>query len=335
MNWNSKKICVLVVSALAMIVNQVYCGEKEGSSCKKYETKSCCTPSHYRKFCGDRKKVETLIRGEFLYWKSTLCGLEEVFGDTTIEIENTPLKKINTMTEEDKRLDFKWRAGFRVGADLLYNCADLGIDWTHFHGRCDYRECTEYGNWTLKYDVVDFTLGYNFYPCSHFCVKPFIGLRAANIHQNLRSHIKSFRTDPEADPIFLTIILDRCDKVRFHGVGPEVGTEVNLYLGYDFSLYCMFGAVTYYCNVDIESRRTDDLSKTVFNNNYNRERYFEGIGTDGSIGIRWDKYINCNLHLMLKFGLEQHRIYNFNNLLPGGLLSLDGAVAEAGIGFRF
>lgn len=66
------------------------------------------------------------------------------------------------------------------------------------------------------------------------------------------------------------------------------------------------------------------------------KKYF--LSLDGAIGIRWDKFTCCSsvdTHVLVKIGLEQHRIYDFSNLGSDGSLSLDGGVLEVGFGLRF
>lgn len=335
MSSNVKKIMCLFIGSLLLVTTQVCCDKNDEILWDEYEPKSCCNPSNYRKSCPNDKKVEALLRGDLLYWQGTLCGLEGAFGSTSITTEDIPGVKVVTLSQHDTGPDSEWRAGVRLGADILFNCFNLGVDWTHFHGRADYAKCGQCGNWKVEYDVIDFTLGYNFYPCSRFRIKPFIGLRVASIDQCLVSHLQTVRTDLTADPSVQTVLMDVNEKEEFDGIGPLVGGEVGWYLGHSFSLYCMFNIVTYYGDVDGTYNNTDTCTCVIFKNNLSRNRCFRCLGTDGAIGIRWDKYINCKLHFLLKLGLEQHRICDFSDLGADGSLSLDGVVFEAGIGWRF
>jgi len=61
------------------------------------------------------------------------------------------------------------------------------------------------------------------------------------------------------------------------------------------------------------------------------------IGTDGSIGFRWDKAwpVASEVLLTFKIGVEQHRIYDFSELGSDGTLSLAGANLATSLGYRF
>lgn len=337
MNNNFLKISVLFFGTLFFTTNLILCNKNNVTFSKEDKSKPCCSPYLYRNNCYDTKKTALLLRGDLLYWRGSLCGLEGAFGNTKIKIEDSFCKKKTTLTECDKEPCFKWRAGFRIGADLLFNCFDLGSEWTHFHGFADHSDCAQYinkqyGDWRIKYDTIDMTLGYNFYPCSHVCIKPFFGIRAADIDQYLKSNSETTRTD-----LGLTSSIITCmnDKENFQGVGPLVGVEVDWYLGHNFSLYCTFDAVTFYGDIHAQYDHTDTLTKAISVNCISRDSCLNAIGTDALIGIRWDKHLSSNFLIMIKLGLEQHRIYEFSNLGSDGSLSLDGFILEAGVKFRF
>ena len=121
-------------------------------------------------------------------------------------------------------------------------------------------------------------------------------------------------------------------------MGPQIGLEANWYMGCNFSLYGNFDAVTYYGEVKSKNYDIDTFTTTISISNGRIHRRFMNIGTDGAIGIRWDKsYHGCNydLNFMLKAGLEQHRIYELSNLGSDGTLSLDGGIFAVGIGYRY
>lgn len=284
--------------------------------------------------------MELFLKGELLVWRGALSGLESAFGKTSITTVDQNQLEITTLKESDKKPNYTWKAGFRLGAEFLFErCFNLEADWTHFHGSAGHENQEDMnGHWRLKYDTIDLTIAHNFYPCHRFLVKPFLGLRGAIIKQKLESHLETIKTFVSATPT--TISTDLNDKEKFWGVGPEIGLEADWYVGWDLSLYAMFDAVPYYGNVHNKNHSVDDLSSLSAKNinDIKRTSCFNSIGTDGAIGIRWDKYLCykcCDLHLMLKLGAEQHRIYEFSNLGSDGSLSLDGGVFEAGLGFRF
>jgi hypothetical protein len=282
--------------------------------------------------------MEVLLKGELLVWRGALSGLEAAFGKTFITTVNQDQLQVTTLKESNKKPNYKWRAGFRLGAEFMFERNfNLETDWTHFNGYANHENQEDKnGHWKLDYDTIDLTIAHNFYPCHRFFVKPFIGLRGAIIHQKLESNLVTTKTDIEQVVTTITTKLD--DKEKFWGVGPELGIEADWYLGWDLSVYAMFDAVPYYGNVHSKNDDVDTILSTKNINDIKGNSCFNSIGTDGAIGIRWDKYLcykNCDVHILLKLGLEQHRIYEFSNLGADGSLSLDGGVFEAGVGFRF
>lgn len=276
------------------------------------------------------------LRGELLYWRPELCGLEAAFGSTTIATDiSSNAITTTTVTESDEEPHSKWSTGFRIGADAELNCFDVELDWTHFNGRANFSEDAQFGHWKIKYDVVDLTFGRDFGMTPCFFVKPFIGLRGARIHQNLNSHLTTLFTALIGNN---TVTTDKHDSEKFWGIGPQIGLEADWKIGCNFGLYGSFAVVTYYGHVKSKNFDTDTFTTTVSVCNGKKKHCFNNIGTDIALGIRWDKSIDCFcgcVDFMLKLGAEQHRIYDFSELGADGTLSLDGGIFAAGLNYRF
>lgn len=290
----------------------------------------CCEPR-----CSDTCKLNFNV--ELLYWRPELCGLESVFGNT--EIATTVDSNNITTTvvrESDKEPHFKWNTGFRVGADVAFDCFDLELEWTHFDGRAKFRENSQHGHWKIKYDVVDLTFGRRFCVVPCFYLQPFIGVRGIQIHQKLKSHLETIFTSSAGTT---TVFTDKHDKEDFWGVGPQLGLNADWYLGCNLSLYGSFAVVTYYGDVKSKNCDTDTFTRTVSVCNGRKKHCFNDVGTDAAIGIRWDEsskcFSGCDVNFMVKLGLEQHRIYDFSNLGSDGTLSLDGGIFAVGITFDY
>lgn len=296
----------------------------------------CNTAGYCETTCCETEACKVTLTGELLYWRPELCGLESAFGTT--EIATTVNGDIVTtaVAESDKEPDFKWDAGFRIGADVAFNCFDLELDWTHFKGKGKFHEDRQHGHYNIDYDVIDLTLGRSFCVAPCFYVKPFIGVRGARIHQKLRSHLETLFTAVIGDN---TVFTDIDDKENFWGIGPQIGLDADWYLGCNFSLYGSFAVVTYYGDVKGRSHHVDTFTRTVSECHGKNKHCFNNIATDAAIGIRWETcttcFCGCEMDLMLKLGLEQHRIYDFSNLGSDGELSLDGGVFAAGVGFNY
>ena len=285
----------------------------------------------------DQQGVGVNVWGELLYWRPELCGLESAFGNTAISTTVDGRFIRTTVAESDVQPDPQWNAGFRVGADTVFNGFDLEADWTHFDGRAKFSQGGQYGQWKIRYDTIDLTLGRFFCAAPNVYLKPFIGVRGAIIDQSLQSHLTTLFTTLDLIGSS-TVLTDRDDKENAWGVGPKVGLEAGWYLGHDFTLYASFDFVTYYGRARGNNFDVDTFTSTESAVSGRAVHCFNKFATDGEIGICWDKTVCwccCELNLMLKLALEQHRIYDCSNLGSDGALSLDGGTFAAGIGFCF
>ena len=345
-----KKIYAGITAMSLAITAQVYADQCNScdapTQCHKpapcCQPTPCCTPAcHPSPYCGPNCLPapfcgEVNFKGELLYWTPELGGLESAFGTTTIATTVSPdAITTTTTTEVDHDPDSKWDFGFRVGADVAYTCFDLETDWTHFDGHANFHHEDQHGNWKVHYDVIDLTIGRRCCasPCVYF--KPYIGLRGARIRQSLDTHLETLFTALIGNNI---VNSDRHDHEKYLGIGPQLGLEANWYLGCNFSLYGNVDAVTYYGEVKSKNYDTDTFTSTISVSDGRKHYRFLNIGTDGAIGFRYDKSWNVScyaVNLMLKLGVEQHRIYELSNLGSDGTLSLDGGVFAVGIGFRY
>ncbi|MFA6916848.1 MAG: Lpg1974 family pore-forming outer membrane protein [Parachlamydiales bacterium] len=287
--------------------------------------------------CCETQDCIISFEADLLLWRPQLCGLESAFGNTSIDtfLDANGITT-TTIRESHRKPHSKWNAGFRIAADVAMNDFDLEAKWTHFKGHANYSADEQSGRWKIRYDVIDLTLGHQFCMSSCFNVRPYIGLRAARIHQSLKSHLETTLTSSiTGNSIAFT---DMDDKEDFWGVGPQIGLGANWNIGCDLSLYGDLAVVSYYGDVKGRNRNTDTVLTSVDICNGRNDHCFNNIGTDAEIGIRWDKSSSCScgcINYMVKLGLEQHRIYDFSYLGSDGNLTLDGAVIGAGISFNY
>lgn len=340
MTISLKRISVAFIATLITVV------QVNADDCKPVCQPACnpapccqptCCPSPY---CGPNCLPapycrEFNFKGELLFWRPELCGLEGAFGDTTIATTVSPGVITTTVTETSKSPDYKWSPGFRVGGDMAFTCFDLEGAWTHYLGRAKFHDEGSYGRWKIRYDVIDLTFGRRWCVAPCFYFKPAIGLRGARIRQRLHSHLETFFTALIGDN---TVYTDKDDREKFWGIGPELALDANWYMGHSLSLYGSVAVVSYYGTIRSENYDVDTFTSTVSVSDGKKRQGFNKIGTDAAIGIRWDKswtYCTYDFLFMLKLGLEQHRIYDFSKLGSDGTLSLDGGIFGAGVGFRY
>lgn len=296
-----------------------------------YNPSMYCEPSDCEQSCGFS------FNAELLYWRPELCGLEGAFGTTTISTTvDTNAITTTTITESDKEPTSKWDAGFRIGVGSIFDGFDLHVDWTHFNGSAKFSEGSQFGDWKIKYDTIDLTLSRGFDMTHCFNLRPFIGIRGAKIHQRLKSHLETLFTSPLIGNN--TVFTDKDDKEDFKGIGPRIGLRADWELGCNFSLYGSFAVVSYYGDVKSKNFDVDTFTSTVSVCNGERKHCFDNLATDMEFGICWETsscFCDYDLHLGLKLGVEQHRIYDFSELGSDGNLTLDGGVFAADLTFHY
>lgn len=340
---NFKKMYAATVGLLMIAAAQVH-GYYNDSSTEynngldygyqsNYETESdCCQPQ----CCCINRDGESrwFIEAEALAFKSSLCGLESVFGNTALDITTDGTTVTTTATETHREPRFRWNAGYRIGAGYITGCEnyDVQLYWTHFQNHPEKRRCNR-GDWRLKYDVVDLTFGRRFSSgCWEF--RPYIGVRFARIDQRLRARLRSTVTTGGIVSLGSSRLNHR---ERFYGVAPEIGIDAMWKLCGCWSVYGDFALATYYGHVRGRGSDTDAFTGTVTNRNFRSRRCFNSIETDAKVGVAWDTRFDscgCNdLTFMLKVGLEQHRIYDFSDFGSDGTLSLSGFAVSGVLGF--
>jgi hypothetical protein len=294
----------------------------------------CCDYNQDR--CCDQVALPGwFIEAEYLYFRSSLCGLEPVFGETTIDI-GTALPPTTVITERHREPHWEWDSGYRVGIGYSFGGCDnydIQLYWTHINGRAHHRRSGDRGHWKLEYDVVDLTFGQRYQMCK-FMVRPFVGVRFARIHQKLRSDLETTVTE---GTLTSTLFEEIRQREHFDAVAPEVGVNTLWNFCGCWSVYGDFAFAPYYGHVHARSERTSTLPVAVTVRNLRAKRCFNSVATDSAFGIKWDTvFSGCgcsNMTFGLKLGIEAHRIYDFSDLGSDGTLTMVGGTVSAVLGF--
>lgn len=305
------------------------------------------------------------IRADALYWKAHQEGLEDAVGTivsnnvTTNFDESTSAR--STSFKKDKRFDFDWRGGYRIGCGYTW-CQGwtLEVDWTHYRGHAqahdriqdfDLRTC---GRWNLNYDVLDVIAATPYYSAgSCFLWNIFGGVRAAHIDQKVCAHTESISNDINISSggTFTTITdlaNDAHNQTYFRGIGPEIGVNGNWALGCGLSIYgnasgaILFGR--YHSKTRINQRSISqsqafEVPITFESDNTLRFRNGDHLCEpviDLGLGFHWQKhlcYCNHQADLMLKLGWEHHQWFDHDHLGNGGDLCLDGLIFSVALSY--
>jgi len=306
------------------------------SLCKMQNNNDCCQQSSY---CEDAFG-RFFIRGDLLYWKPHVSGIELDFGTAYIDQVTTDGTQVTRTEEFDADPHFKWNCGYRVAAGYQFVRSNWEIDayWTSFQGTSS-RDSTEdvdtinTGKYKVRLNQLDVDLAYNLPLCPSFILKPFVGVRGARIHQSLNAQLTTDITFSPTSLATETRILD--DSQKFCGIGPILGLEGGWNLGCGFGVYgSAIGGVLY--GIDkVHFNDTDiftaPISKQIFSLN-NRNIHEFNCTLDLAIGLSWQTCVYDGFQLTLKLDFEHHEYFNQNKFsATRGDLCFDGGVFSISI----
>lgn len=350
MTYFMRKLHIAITALLLVVMGQAYGGSSRCEECE--DSCSCAPPCYGRGF----------ISADLLYWRARQDGL--TCGCIPDEINNFITRDGNVLSkfrENNKDPHFRWNAGFRIatGYEFGEQSWDIAAYWTHFHTRTHdqhQHQCQSDFNrfrWKLDYEVVDVLLGRKI--CVEcFAFRPFIGVRAVQIDQKVKSKFliayntffntssfssfSSFSSSSSSGSLASSPLSDffageEKNKEKFRGVGPLIGIEADWNLGCGFSLYACASLSSLYGHFKV---RFNEFNTFLNGTNIcDKKTHLHScqIATDAIIGIRWQRCLCGNMQVIFQLAWEQHRYFNHNRLGVYGDLCLDGGSFSANISF--
>ena len=267
------------------------------------------------------------ISGDYLYWRVCEDGFSCEFGDTTINTNIVGSKPTTAILEHDKDINFEWAPGVRVGIGIDWPCSgwDIALYGTYYGGEGDGHDLHNYADWWVHFNVADAIIGRKFWVGRCVDLRPFAGMRYAQISQRLRTNLTTNIISATGTSITKTTIKD---KQKFWGLGPELGLEADFYFGCGWSLYgTLDGAVLY----GHTKTSFDDIDSFVLTNNTcnaTGESCDIQWVLDLGLGIRWEFR-----HLTLQAGVEHHNYFDYNAIGCCGDLNLFGGNVSVAVHF--
>lgn len=288
-----------------------------------------------------------------IYWSAHQDGMEYAIKDSiSIPVVNpsvTDLELINNLIDASYQVpNPNWEFGFVFGLGYVNSCDgwNFEINWTHFHTRSlthsqaginDNQILVSlfssfspqqgngtfardiYADWKLKLELVDFELGRNFWISTYVSIRPYIGLRYANIRQAFDLQQKggswSPRISPTQDPLDNFIDIDN----DYRGVGLLSGLDTTWNFGCGWALLAKLSLSIIYGKFDIDHNEYNRLvipsyDKTNILNTNNHFRASRAI-LDTFLGIQWDGIsCECNYGIQASFGWENHLFFHQNQM---------------------
>lgn len=287
---------------------------------------SDCAFGNQCKSAPDRS-TNVWVSADFLYWGACEDGFSCEFGNTLINTTAVNSIPTTAIIENDRDIDFDWEPGYRVGAGVDMPCSgwDTGAFYTYYYGKGSGNDGASQANWGLHFNVADAVVGRNFWAGSCVDLRPFAGVRYAQIKQNYDAHLVTNLISSTGPSVAVS---DKVDTQKFWGFGPQLGLESDFYLGHGWSLYGnVDGAILYGHTKSTfnDSDRFDSANNTCLSTSNSCSNLW---AIDAGVGVRWEFD-----YLTLKAGLEQHTYFDYNKIGCGGNLNLYGANISAAIHF--
>ena len=271
---------------------------------------------------------------DFLYWHIRECGLP--FGPYTfVEGETLNGTELGLVCQERSHPNFRWNPGVRI--NLGYACGEkwrVSAHWTNIYGKADkslgLRGST---HWQLNYNDLDLRLAKDFYAydvlynCSETLFTPYVGLRAAWIHQKQRNCTVAFVHTQQANESLNVIQNNRS---HYGGVGPELGLDFEWLIRSGWSVYAnLAGAVLFgRFNVTYHEKYTD--ANATNEDKFRKHRSPCQPIFDAALGVRW-RGCFFDRNFLAQLGLERHQIFNQNQITRHGDLYLQGVTLGMGV----
>lgn len=169
--------------------------------------------------------------------------------------------------------------------------------------------------WKLDLDLVDLSLGREFWLSKYLTFRPFIALRYASLDQdfNIESSGGEFSLGDENLNDFVEIEND------FWGVGPLAGFDTRWHVGCGWSLYGNLGASILYGRFEFDEKEhtrqaESPFSKTRVLETEDSFRASRG-GLELALGIEYAALIcDCKYGLSARLGWEQHLFFHQNQI---------------------
>lgn len=314
-----------------------------------------------------------MIQAEFLWWRANMDMLEYVLQSNG---ENTILSSTQASFKEP---DFEYDPGVRVaiGYDFGRSNWDVKLAWTYHYTdvsdssrgpgdsflsqvatRFQSASDTFYNfiissnakaDWQTRLNALDFEMGYDYFFSDRFSMRPHFGLKAAwiDMHYNAAYDTMLDGAIAPADPSIFT------GSMRSHSeywaVGPRMGFDTYLHIGWGFSLYGKFAGALIYGEYDTTSRFSFSRPPPALlagsgtlegyplkHNDYSRLRTMAEM----AIGLEWgycfsnDYYLGFNIAWENQYWWNQLEMYYLTtDFHPRGDLTYSGL--DVGLRFDF
>lgn len=247
---------------------------------------------------------------------------------------------------KENKLHFDWNGGLRVGFGYSFPCDgwDMSASWTYIAGKGNgkvsrdlseehhHDEClcnnkhtrifpawmavpfavdSNKARWKTNINLVDIEMGREFFVSKFVTLRPFTGVRLAQIDQKY-----DLRAKVDRDSQFVSFKAETSMQCKYQGAGLRGGLDSEWGLGYGWSLYgnaalsALYGSFGIHWDYELDHvfhpDRTEQITKS------DRDGAFVAM-LDSSAGFRWKQFFNNDhLALTLQIGWDYYIFFNQN-----------------------
>lgn len=316
----------MLMLLMVATVGQINADYAYPQTCGVYQ--NCCYPP--QDCCG-----KGFISADLLYWRAFQSGLGVCVSSELVEDVESDGTVISSFSGKSRSPHYNWEPGYRIGAGYQFGGSpwEVALYFTDFHSHSnkhngdndddDFLNDERHFKWHLNYYVTDLLLGYDYEYSCYFSLKPFVGVRYAQIELSSKFF--------EFDSLLLTSA-DSHNKQKFNGVGPIFGLEGDWNLGCGFGLYANGAISGLYGNYRNSSHEANVFEDSEEFTDFNDRRHNWQTVVDLGVGVSWEECFCDGLKLIVKLGWEHHQYFNIDRCDCGDL-SLDGGVLSARVDF--
>ncbi|PCI95150.1 hypothetical protein COB11_02925 [Candidatus Aerophobetes bacterium] len=297
--------------------------------------------------------VDLFVSADFIYWYTTIDP-SSVSSKVNSRVQSTDGSDSDTGGGNVKGPN-SMDPGFKVaiGLDLKYDGWDTVIEYTwlhakdtktfrggntfienfHFHNTynvfSDHNVDSGKNNWTMRFNVIDWELGRNFFVSPKLTLRPHFGLKGAWHTNRLHLHLDdvNFFTDNGEVGTSVDNFYVR-DKQSSWGLGIRSGLDTSWMFSRNWSLIGNFAITPMWSafKTELRSRETDvvdvrtgqvtDISGELFENESIKDiQHMINMVFEFQLGFRWDYYFSDNdYRVRLQAAWEQQSWENHNQM---------------------
>lgn len=267
---------------------------------------------------------EFYLTGDALYWKMFEGGTEFVYTD----VNNNITVAGNTLIGgKAVKVDFDWHWGYRVGAAFVFpsNCWGLYLTYTSLKNKGK-NEATQspggiliplylsytptqnsaaQSQWKIDFSTLDLELGRSFFVSSYLNLRIRVGLKGADIDQQVKAHYLDLVDTIETS---LKITND------FIGAGLSAGFDSQWFVYRQFSLFLDATAAMLFGRFHL--RYIEDSQFEFLSALANVNDHFRPVvpTTQMMIGLGWETCLGSHYYLGIKAGYETQYWWRQNQI---------------------